>query len=79
MIALNLECLEARSLPSTGLLPPLNTMTTSAQVATRIAADGAAADSIAYPKNRMTAETDAALLHYQTPPRTGIIAVLIGL
>jgi hypothetical protein len=66
MIALSLDSLEARSLPSTGLLPPLNEFVTAAPqftppigsnkgsvVASGFASDGQGTDQIAYPKNRL--------------------------
>ena len=67
MIALSLDSLEVRSLPSTGLLPPLNEFVAAAPqftppigsnkgsvIASGFAMDGQGADQIAYPKNRLT-------------------------
>lgn len=90
MIALSLDSLEVRSLPSTGLLPPLNEFVAAAPqltppIGNGFASDGEGADQIAYPRNRLaaatTAPTDAAMSLYQSPSpnRQGIIAILIGL
>jgi hypothetical protein len=90
MIALSLDCLESRSLPSTGLLPPLNEFAgaASAQFTPPIgsnkgsfAADGAGADHFSKNQQASKANTDVALSLYQspTPSRQGIIAILIGL
>lgn len=70
MIALSLDALEVRSLPSTGLLPPLNEFVATASqytppigsnkgsvVASGFAMDGQGADQISYPKNRLAAAT----------------------
>jgi hypothetical protein len=70
MIALSLDSLEVRSLPSTGLLPPLNEFAATAPqltptidrnpgsvVASGLVMDGQGADQIAYPRNRMASAT----------------------